>query len=229
MLGSSLTQVCNEVHRLVGNSTRRNARRSVLANSRLLHCPRKLAIVDPADVRALVTGLVLVAVRREHDLVRRRRELRVGLLIGHANCTRRLLEDSTLEVVDLAHGGVGHDRLAGIPFIAVVERSFCPRVSTCVYSNQVKSSSPHCADIETRAPFGPTVASKTSISGAERPTQVPSSCLGPGWLVSSVQVQRERRWPGRKDSLPSKRGSPLVGTGPPGRVWLARVPSSQTS
>jgi len=75
-----------------------------------------------------------------------------------------------------------------------------------------------------------TWASNTSISGADRPTKVPSECVGPGWF-SPGQVHLDSRWPGRYDKAPPKSGSPptVAATGRPFTVWLGAVPTSHVS
>jgi len=75
-----------------------------------------------------------------------------------------------------------------------------------------------------------TCASKTSISGADRPTKVPSECIGPGWS-SSPHVHRDSLCPGRYDRIPPRLWSPstVAAVGCPLIVWLATVPTSQVS
>lgn len=75
-----------------------------------------------------------------------------------------------------------------------------------------------------------TWASKTSISGADLPTKVPSGCLGPGW-DSPGHVHRDSFCPGRKDKAPPRLWSPsaVAAAGDPFTVWFATVPTSQLS
>lgn len=97
----------------------------------------------------------------------------------------------------------------------------------------------HCALCDTcptstppTSPGAPSVtcASNTSISGAARPTNVPSLCTGPGWL-SPAHVQRDSFCPGRYESTPPFPASPLIvaATGCPLMDWFLTVPMSHAS
>ena len=69
----------------------------------------------------------------------------------------------------------------------------------------------HCADCDTEPDNGsPTTwASMTSISGADRPTNVPSECIGPG-CDSPAHVHLDRRCPGKNERAPPTDPSPLT-------------------
>lgn len=74
-----------------------------------------------------------------------------------------------------------------------------------------------------------TCDSKTSISGADRPTYVPSECTGPG-CDSPLQVHLDKRWPGRYESALLSYGLPVTAAaGALLIVWLGAVPTSQAS